>query len=173
MKSNKLWQRVVAFSSGLLLGVGLLISGMTDPQKVLGFLDVFGEFDPSLMFVMLGAIGVHMLAYRFKERYTTQPSFSEVYVLPVRRELDAKLVVGALLFGLGWGLGGYCPGPAITSLASGGASVLVFVLAMSVGMFVTAKLEGRFSNPHAQPKSPAASIARLGGAQKQLGHESG
>jgi len=115
MTSRKLGQRVVAFSSGLLLGAGLLVSGMTDPQKVLGFLDVFGAFDPSLMFVMLGAIGVHMLAYRFKERFTARPSFGDVYVLPVRRKIDAKLVVGALLFGLGWGLGGYCPGPAISS----------------------------------------------------------
>jgi len=143
MTSRKLGQRVVAFSSGLLLGAGLLVSGMTDPQKVLGFLDVFGAFDPSLMFVMLGAIGVHMLAYRFKERFTTRPSFGDVYVLPVRRKVDAKLVVGALLFGLGWGLGGYCPGPAITSLASGGLSVLVFVLAMSAGMVIAAKLEAR------------------------------
>ncbi|MEY4580095.1 MAG: hypothetical protein RL701_4798 [Pseudomonadota bacterium] len=125
---------------GLLFGTGLVLSGMTQPEKVIGFLDPFGHFDASLLFVMVGAISVHTIAYRALRR-RTQPMFGGTYLVSSRRDLDAKLLVGACLFGLGWGLGGYCPGPGIVSLAGGGWSALIFVTAMLAGIFLTAKLE--------------------------------
>lgn len=129
-----------ALLAGVLFGVGLLVSGMTQPNKVLGFLDPFGHFDASLIFVMLGAIGVHLLAYRYR-RARNAPFFGAVFVVPSRRDVDAKLLFGSLLFGMGWGLGGYCPGPALVSLPGGKLGTLVFAAAMIAGMFATAKLE--------------------------------
>ena len=129
-----------ALAAGLLFGAGLLVSGMTRPMKVIGFLDVFGRWDASLMFVMVGAIAVHAVAYRLI-RKRSSPLFAGKFVLPTRRDLDAKLLIGAALFGVGWGLGGYCPGPGIVSLAGGGLNALVFVSAMLAGMLATGKLE--------------------------------
>lgn len=146
-------QRAVALGSGLLFGIGLVISGMTKPEKVLGFLDVFGAFDPSLLFVMVGAIGVHFFAYRWVNRHEA-PLFDRSFWVPTRRDIDAKLVVGAMIFGAGWGLGGYCPGPAIVSLAGGGLAALVFVIAMIAGMFLTAKLEGMWGQPSQPSRAP-------------------
>lgn len=131
---------LVALITGLVFGAGLVVSGMTQPTKVLGFLDVTGRFDASLMLVMVGAIGVHFLGHRWAKRRST-PVFDDRFQLSTRRDIDAKLIIGALLFGAGWGLGGYCPGPAIVSLPGGGISALTFVSAMVVGMFATAKLE--------------------------------
>jgi uncharacterized protein len=137
---------VVALTAGLVFGAGLVISGMTQPSKVLGFLDVTGNFDASLMLVMVGAIAVHVFAYAWSKRRAA-PLFDAKFQVPTRRDIDTKLIVGALLFGAGWGLGGYCPGPGIVSLAGGGLSALTFVSAMLVGMFATAKLEA-----HTPPK---------------------
>lgn len=137
---------LVALCTGLLFGAGLVVSGMTQPVKVLGFLDVTGRFDASLMLVMVGAIAVHFLGYRYVRRRSA-PMFDDKFQVPTRRDIDAKLIIGALLFGAGWGLGGYCPGPAIVSLPGGGLSALTFVFAMLIGMFATAKLEH-----HASPK---------------------
>ena len=137
---------LVALITGLIFGAGLVISGMTQPVKVLGFLDVTGRFDASLMLVMVGAIGVHFVGNRWAKRRSA-PVFDERFQVPTRRDIDAKLIIGALLFGAGWGLGGYCPGPAIVSLPGGGISALTFVVAMVVGMFATAKLEH-----HASPR---------------------
>jgi uncharacterized membrane protein YedE/YeeE len=153
---NERRSRWVALGAGLLFGAGLVLSGMTQPQKVLNFLDVFGEFDASLMFVMIGAIGVHALAYRWTRRHSA-PLFGPRFVLPTRHDIDAKLLVGALIFGAGWGLGGYCPGPAIVSMAGGGRAVLVFVAAMAAGMFITAKLEALWTRP-AQPPTAANGV---------------
>lgn len=125
----------VALVVGILFGLGLTVSGMTQPQKVIAFLDIFGAWDPSLAFVMAGAIAVHFLAYRF-QKHQTSPLLSDEFFLPGKTSIDRKLVIGSALFGVGWGIGGYCPGPAITSLVSGGAEVVVFVLAMTFGMFV-------------------------------------
>lgn len=125
-------QQLAALASGGLFGVGLVISGMTRPAKVIGFLDVFGAWDASLMFVMVGAIAVHALAYQLVRRRPS-PLFAEVFAIPTRRDVDAKLLTGAVLFGAGWGLGGYCPGPSLVSLPSLGAGVLVFVGALLVG----------------------------------------
>lgn len=125
----------VSFVSGLVFAVGLALSGMTQPAKVLGFLDVSGTWDPSLAFVMMGAIGVHALCYRFIRRRPA-PIFAPEFALPTSQRVDAPLLLGAALFGVGWGLGGFCPGPALTSLVTGAPKVLVFVGAMLAGMYL-------------------------------------
>jgi uncharacterized membrane protein YedE/YeeE len=126
-------QTLVSGLSGLLFGVGLLVSGMTRPSKVVGFLDVTGAWDPSLAFVMMGAIAVHFVAYRIVPRMPS-PLLGGSFSIPTRADVDARLVTGAALFGLGWGLGGFCPGPALVTLATGGRDVLVFVGGMLGGM---------------------------------------
>lgn len=128
-------QLITALLSGLLFGLGLIVSGMTNPQKVLAFLDVTGQWDPSLAFVMLGAIPVMALAYRCTKGRSSTCLQQEIQI-PANRKLDARLIAGAVLFGIGWGLVGYCPGPALASLLSGFASSVIFVLAMAAGMLV-------------------------------------
>ena len=135
-----------SFVSGLVFGVGLVLAGMTDPRKVLGFLDVAGAWDPSLAFVLGGAVGFSAVAFRGALR-RTRPWFAEVFRLPSRTDLDAPLVIGAALFGIGWGLVGYCPGPAIVSLAWGNAEAWVLVPAMLVG----AALAHERAKRHAAP----------------------
>lgn len=132
----------IGLVSGVLFGAGLVLGGMTAPEKVHGFLDFTGAWDPTLAFVMGGAVLVHALVYRAIEGRPT-PLLADAFQLPTRRDIDAKLVLGAALFGLGWGLGGYCPGPAITSLPSGGGSVIAFVVAMLAGSWLTGQLEQR------------------------------
>jgi uncharacterized protein len=127
-------QLVVAFVSGALFALGLAVSGMTDPQKVIGFLDVTGAWDPSLALVMVGAIGVHTVAARWALR-ARRPLLSGAFVLPRVAGIDAPLVAGAALFGLGWGASGFCPGPALLDLAAPSTSVVLFVVSMAVGSF--------------------------------------
>lgn len=124
---------LVSFSSGLLFAIGLATAGMTRPDKVLGFLDVTGAWDPSLAFVMAGAVAVYAAAYQLVRRRAA-PLAGEHFHLPTRRDLEPKLLAGAGLFGVGWGLAGYCPGPAITSLGTGGFEAFLFVAAMAFGM---------------------------------------
>ena len=119
--------------SGLLFGFGLLLSGMADPAKVQNFLDVFGTWDPSLAFVMGGAIAVTMPGFWLVTR-RNKPFFNDVFHLPSRTDLDARLITGAAIFGVGWGLGGFCPGPAITALPLAAEGSLVFVATMLTGM---------------------------------------
>lgn len=126
---------VLALGAGVLFGVGLGVSGMTRPEKVLGFLDVTGDWDPTLLCVMGGAVAAHVWAYR-AIRGRAAPPLAERYFVPASSPIDARLGLGAVLFGVGWGLGGYCPGPAIVSLATGSARVLVFVAAMLAGMWL-------------------------------------
>lgn len=126
---------LVALVSGLLFGAGLIVSGMTLPSRVLGFLNLNGDWDPSLAFVMLGAIGVHFLAYRLVPSLK-RPLLGDRWALPTRKDVDSRLLIGATLFGAGWGLAGYCPGPAITSAATGAAPTLLFVAAMLGGMWL-------------------------------------
>ena len=125
---------ITAFGVGLLFAVGLGLSGMTQPQKVLGFLDILGGWDPSLLFVMVGAIGVHFFTYRWSLQRTS-PLFSAQWHVPTKKEITSSLVIGSLLFGVGWGLAGYCPAPAITSLATLQMKPFVFVVSMVVGMY--------------------------------------
>lgn len=133
-------QNLAAFAAGLVFGAGLLLSRMSDPRKVLGFLDVFGAWDASLMFVMLGALSVYAVAYRAIRR-RPRPLFAPAFYVPERRVIDARLLLGAATFGVGWGLSGYCPGPALLGVSSLGAGVIVFVLAMAIGMLGSARLE--------------------------------
>jgi len=124
---------LVALFSGLIFGVGLFVSGMTNPAKVLGFLDFAGTWDPSLAFVMGGALAVNAVAFALTRR-RARPLFAEQFALPTRRDIDGELVAGSLLFGVGWGLVGFCPGPALASLLRGELPVYGFVLAMALGM---------------------------------------
>ncbi len=126
---------VFPFVSGGLFGTGLLVAGMTRPERVTGFLDVFGTWNPTLAFVMVGAIGIHALALRLVLRKES-PLFGEKFHLPTRKDVDVKLVLGSAIFGLGWGLGGYCPGPGLVSAAGLSLPAVVFVLAMLVGMTI-------------------------------------
>lgn len=121
--------------SGTLFGAGLTVSGMTDPVRVRGFLDLFGAWDPTLVFVMGGAVLVMAVAWRIRNRMAA-PVFAERFSLPDRTDLDARLIAGAILFGVGWGIAGLCPGPAVASLALSPASMLPFVIAMLAGMAV-------------------------------------
>ena len=124
-----------ALLAGTLFGAGLTVSGMTDPQRVRGFLDLFGQWDPTLAFVMSGAVLVMAIAWRL-QRHMGRPLLAEKFVLPARSDLDARLIGGSVLFGIGWGLAGLCPGPAIASLALAPAAVLPFVVAMLAGMTI-------------------------------------
>lgn len=133
-------QIFMALVVGLMFGIGLIVSGMTDPSKVIGFLDLAGRWDPSLGFVMGGAILVGLLAFRFaggRERSLLGAAMR----LPTASSIDRRLVLGSLVFGAGWGLAGYCPGPALASLVSGGPKPLIFATAMIVGMVIFELLE--------------------------------
>jgi uncharacterized membrane protein YedE/YeeE len=137
--------RLTEFLVGLLFGLGLLLSGMTDPGKVLGFLDLFGQWDPSLALVMGGAIGVGVFAFTLAKKRTVS-FLGGVMRLPTSSQIDRRLIVGALLFGAGWGLAGFCPGPALVSLAAGQPKAAVFVAFMVVGMIIF-KVIDRHSQP--------------------------
>ncbi|WP_181790343.1 DUF6691 family protein [Myxococcus llanfairpwllgwyngyllgogerychwyrndrobwllllantysiliogogogochensis] len=121
--------------AGLLFALGLGLGGMTDPAKVVGFLDVAGSWNPSLAFVMAGALGTYALLRRLILR-RARPVLADRFPAPPRADVDGRLVAGSALFGIGWGLSGYCPGPALVSLPVGGTTVLLFVGAMLVGMGV-------------------------------------
>lgn len=124
---------VVALGAGLLFGLGLTLSQMINPAKVLGFLDLYGDWDPSLAFVMLGAVPVAAIGYR-AARPLAKPLCAQAFAAPVQNRLDRRLIGGAVLFGIGWGLVGYCPGPALASLGLGNPRTLLFVTAMLAGM---------------------------------------
>jgi len=124
-----------AFAAGLVFGVGLLLSGMTDPGKVIGFLALGGSWDPSLAFVMGGAVLVGVFAFALAAR-RTRSFLGGAMQLPSRRDIDARLIAGSVVFGIGWGLAGYCPGPALVSFGSGARQAAVFVAAMLVGMLL-------------------------------------
>ena len=126
-------QRIFEFVIGLIFGLGLILSGMSNPGKVLGFLDLAGHWDPSLAFVMGGAILVGLVAFQVA-RKRTQTFLGGALKLPTAKDLDKRLVFGSLTFGVGWGLAGFCPGPALVSLGSGESKALIFVVAMVVGM---------------------------------------
>ncbi len=126
-------QRVIEFVLGLTFGLGLLISGMTDPGKVQGFLDLTGAWDPSLAFVMGGGVLMGLLGFGFAKKKAISLSGAP-FQWPEMTQLDRPLVLGSLIFGVGWGLAGFCPGPALVAMAAGNDKALVFVLAMMAGM---------------------------------------
>lgn len=133
---------VSAFIVGLVFGIGLIVAGMTNPAKVQGFLDLAGNWDPSLAFVMGGAILVGLVAFRFAGK-RERSLLGEAMRLPTATAIDRRLVLGGLGFGAGWGLAGFCPGPALASLATGGGKALLFTGAMLAGMLVFEFLERR------------------------------
>jgi len=118
---------------GILFGWGLIISGMSNPQKILGFLDLFGSWDPSLIFVMLGAVLVGLAGFYVVSK-RTQAFFGGALHIPARRDITKPLIIGSLIFGAGWGIAGFCPGPALVALGAGHLKALVFVAAMLAGM---------------------------------------
>jgi uncharacterized membrane protein YedE/YeeE len=126
---------LASFVCGLIFGFGLLVSGMTQPVKVLGFLNIFGRWDPTLAFVMAAALVVSGIGYALL-RQRKRPVLAAQYLWPTRTDIDRRLVVGSVLFGIGWGLVGLCPGPALVNLAGLMPSVMVFVLAMAAGMII-------------------------------------
>ena len=125
--------RVTEFAVGLMFGVGLMASGMTDPGKVIGFLDLFGTWDPSLALVMGGAVVVGFFAFTLAKKRTST-FLGGVLRFPTNTQMDKPLVIGSLMFGAGWGLGGFCPGPALVSMADGQPKAMLFVTAMLIGM---------------------------------------
>lgn len=127
---------------GFLFSLGLGISGMTEPQKIINFLDFSGHWDPSLLFVMLGAVVFHFITYRLIIKRPT-PILDSNWHVPVKKEITPALIVGSALFGIGWGLGGFCPGPAIANLASFELRPFLFVLSMLAGMSLFKKLDQR------------------------------
>lgn len=133
LSTMTLLQRLSEFTVGLLFGLGLILSGMTDPRKVLGFLDLAGDWDPSLALVMGGAIAVGVLAFALAKRRGSSLLGSPLH-LPTNTRLDRRLILGSLAFGIGWGMAGLCPGPAMVSMAAGQGKALLFVLAMLAGM---------------------------------------
>lgn len=124
---------LACFGCGLMFGAGLLISGMTQPEKVLGFLDIFGAWDATLAFVMAGAVAVAAVGFALARRRGA-PVFAPGHLWPARSDIDTPLVAGAVLFGVGWGLVGICPGPALVNLAGLSLPIVVFVVAMALGM---------------------------------------
>lgn len=142
-----------ALASGLVFGLGLTISGMINPAKVIAFLDIFGDWDPSLLFVMGAALMVTALGYRIAWR-SPKPVFAPAFQLPGNRQIDARLAAGAVLFGVGWGLVGLCPGPALAALSIGGAPAAGFVLAMMAGLglgHVFSRWSAKEPHPPARP----------------------
>jgi uncharacterized membrane protein YedE/YeeE len=130
-----------AFFAGLVFGVGLIVSGMANPAKVLGFLDVAGRWDPSLAFVMAGAVAVGAVAFAVARR-RTRSALGLAMQLPQARGVDGRLLAGSALFGVGWGLAGFCPGPAVVALGGGYAKAAVFVAAMLAGMALFELIQG-------------------------------
>ncbi|WP_282038427.1 DUF6691 family protein [Halomonas alimentaria] len=133
---------LMGYIAGLLFGLGLAVSGMTDPARVLGFLDLAGAWDPTLMFVLGGAVVTNFIGYRLAFKRTA-PIYGEAFQLPTRQDLDGRLIGGSALFGIGWGLSGYCPGPAIASIAGPSAPLLAMLVAMVAGWFLARAIPAR------------------------------
>ena len=151
----------VLFACGVLFSIGLGVSGMTQPDKVIAFLNIMGDWDPSLAMVLFGAVATYFVAQRFilkRERSV----LGEPFQLPTRLDIDRELVGGAALFGVGWGLVGFCPGPALTSTVSGNPAVLTFVISMSLGMYLFGALHLRYSREPDGGASPLDSPAARG-----------
>jgi uncharacterized protein len=133
-------QNLVALITGIVFGLGLSISQMTDPVRVLGFLDITGAWDPTLLFVLGGAVSVTAISFRFVLRLP-HPLAADKFYLPTQHKIDLSLVLGAAIFGIGWGIAGYCPGPALVGLGLGNANAVLFVSAMLVGSLSLALIQ--------------------------------
>lgn len=162
-------QLFVAWFSGLLFAVGLGIAGMTRPDKVIAFLDVAGDWDPSLAFVMIGAIGVHFVFYRLVLQREA-PLLGERFRIPRRQDITPRLLGGAALFGIGWAIGGYCPGPALVSVTSLSVPAVVFALSLTAGMVGFHLVEAWFDRATTKPLGgfdPAATRGLPGGLPRR------
>lgn len=134
---------IITFMSGLIFALGLGLSGMTQPHIVRGFLDFFGNWDPRLLGVMVGAISVHALAYRIIKKRSS-PLLAETFQLPSKKEIDGRLLLGATIFGIGWGWAGICPGPGLVALLSGDLRFIIFIGALLAGMLFFQFIERKF-----------------------------
>ncbi|MBY0331596.1 DUF6691 family protein [Roseicella aerolata] len=152
-------QTIAALAAGTLFGLGLTLSRMVDPAKVLGFLDIAGNWDPSLALVLAGATSTAAIGFRLILGRRSAPLFAEAFSLPTARAIDRRLVIGAAIFGVGWGLVGLCPGPALAGLGLAFRPVAIFVIAMLVGM-AAFELMGRVRPPAGAPASPAPGAGR-------------
>lgn len=148
-------QIIAAVTAGLLFGVGLTLSRMIDPAKVLGFLDIAGNWDPSLALVLAGATGTAAIGFRLVLGRCTTPLFAETFSLPTARDIDWRLVLGAAIFGVGWGLVGLCPGPAMADLSLAFWPVTIFVTAMLTGMALFKVMDGALGGGAAGSSAPA------------------
>jgi uncharacterized protein len=160
--------RVSAFLLGIIFAVGLGVSGMTQPAKIIGFLDVTGNWDPSLLFVMVGAVGVTAATFPWILR-RSRPLIEKDYRLPIRSAVDRPLVFGSSLFGIGWGLSGYCPGPALVSSVTGNEPVLVFVFAMISGLIAARWLRDSLPYIPEERERPRVTELDPGGASGSIG----
>ena len=128
-------KHLITALTGLIFGLGLIVSGITNPAKVIGFLDITGHWDPSLAFVMIGAISIAFFGFRYIEK-KPQTIFEDPVPLPSKTLISKELVIGSLMFGAGWALAGFCPGPALVTLGAGYIKAIIFVIAMMVGMYI-------------------------------------
>lgn len=142
LNSEKMMTIFISLFAGLLFGIGLIVSGMANPGKVLGFLDLTGNWDPSLAFVMGGAITVGLISFAIIKRRSVS-FLGHRLLIPIRRDIDRRLVIGSGLFGIGWGIAGFCPGPALVSLGTANPKAVFFVLSMLAGMGIFEILELR------------------------------
>lgn len=144
--SNLLFgKKIIALLSGLLFGIGLIISQMVDPQKIINFLDISGNWDPSLMFVMMGALTVYGLGYWVFVHRRVKALLGDAMPSRTDSQIDKHLVIGAVIFGLGWGLAGFCPGPVITNASSLDPKILVFIAVMMIGMKIGGVIKTRIN----------------------------
>ena len=127
---------ISALLAGIIFGVGLVVSGMSNPAKVLNFLDIAGTFDPSLIFVMGGAVVVVFVGYKLVLKRKT-PIFDNAFHIPTRKDIDKNLIIGSAIFGIGWGIGGFCPGPSLTAILLGSEGIVYFFPALLVGLIIT------------------------------------
>jgi len=137
-------ETISTFLVGLIFSIGLCLSGMTQPSKVIGFLDIAGSWDPSLALVMFGAVATYFVGQRFILKRDT-PILAKSYGLPTRVDIDGRLLAGSAMFGVGWGLAGFCPGPALASLVTLDPNIFIFVISMTLGMYVYGTLDARFT----------------------------
>jgi len=164
MKSLFTASNITTYITGVVFSLGLCLSGMMSPSKVVGFLDIAGNWDPSLAMVMFGAIGVYFTGHRLILKGRDKPVYAAKYGLPTRVDIDGRLITGAILFGIGWGLAGFCPGPALASLVTLDANIFIFVTSMTLGMYVYGTLDTRFT---AEPDGGAGVFEII--ASKQAG----
>ena len=155
-------ETITTFLVGLIFSIGLCLSGMTQPSKVVGFLDIAGNWDPSLALVMFGAVATYFVGQRFVLK-RDNPVLAKSYGLPTRVDIDGRLLAGSAMFGVGWGLAGFCPGPALASLVTFEPAIFIFVISMTLGMYIYGTLDSRFTS---EPDGGAGAFEAIKAAKK-------